>query len=222
MAETTKSKIAKIILSIPELDRTLKPDDSVDISGWEKVYEQFEKCFYEWFYQSKTSVAIGIKFNHLTVNDTINASFMRNMANKIGAPFAEIDINNLRDASELNGCHRSYIGSHIGAVTNALLEMNNMFGIIFINNFHVVENLKHTRPNREALFLGSEIVNICLHLIDVGQNTEHIDLYLGSDFELNLSNVCFVFCVNKDNPTNPMLEWRLRLIECDKKFNQDP
>jgi ATP-dependent Lon protease len=122
----------------------------------------------------------------------------RSLAKVLNLPFEQISLGGMTDPSILKGHSVTYIGSTPGEIVMALKRMKHKNGILFFDEFDKIKDDK--------------VANALLHVTDFTQNNQYHDTYLSNDYDIDLSNLFFVFAINDINQINPILLDRIQLI----------
>ena len=112
-------------------------------------------------------------------------------------PFQQLSGGSLVNTDDIHGHSFTYIGSGPGDIVNALMRMECLNGIIFIDEFDKI-------PLEKSL-------NSLLQLLDPVQNHNFKDKYIG-DIPIDLSRTWFI-CSMNDYPDNQALKDRIFTIE---------
>lgn len=154
----------------------------------------------------------------LYVNNKINNPAMRNyplglvgspgvgktqfalaISNALNIPFQQLSGGGLGNSDSIHGHSYTYIGSHLGDITNALVRMECINGILFIDEFDTIPTTKS--------------INSLLQIIDPVQNHQFKDNYVG-DIPIDLSHLWFILSMNQ-LPEHQALADRIHTIHIE-------
>lgn len=133
-------------------------------------------------------------------------SIVRSLARINDLPFIQINCGGFNNADSLRGHDYSYIGSHNGIISQALIDANVKNPIIFLDEFEKATN-------------NAAITHFFLHVTDPSQNSEYVDNYL-NPLKIDLSSVFWVASMN-EIPTDPALRDRMFPIYLESYSLQD-
>ena len=128
----------------------------------------------------------------------------------LGRPFVTIPLGGMKDSSYLNGHQYTYVGATYGMIVNQIRKSGCINPVIYLDELDKVSNTEH----------GQEIINLLIHLIDPSQNTHFRDLYFGN-FDIDLSNVMWIFSFNSSAVLNPILRDRISVIHTEGFMSND-
>lgn len=129
------------------------------------------------------------------------------IAKSLDLPFQQISFGGLNDVSFILGHGSTYVGSKVGAITNAMIKMKCTNGVLFFDEIDKISNTEN----------GNEIHSALLHILDKTQNERFRDLYL-SEIEIDISKLFIIVAMNDENKINNVLRDRLTII---KMFGYD-
>lgn len=122
------------------------------------------------------------------------------IAKSLGKEFYKISVGGLNDASELSGHRRTYIGSSLGKIMEALMKCGTKNPLLLIDEVD-----KMTKDYK------GDPASVLLDVLDYPQNQTFVDHYLEEPFDL--SNVLFILTANDQNKIPIELRDRLEIIE---------
>lgn len=120
-------------------------------------------------------------------------------------PFEQLSGGGLTHTDGIHGHSFTYIGAQCGDITKALIRMNCLNGILFIDEFDKLANEKN--------------MNSLLQLIDPVQNHHFKDNYVG-EIPIDLSHIWFMLSMNVI-PENQALQDRIYCIQLNGYSEQD-
>ena len=129
----------------------------------------------------------------------------------ISLPFVSIPMGGASSGEVLTGISYSYEGSQPGEIFNSLNQMEQLNGIIFMDEIDKVSKTTH----------GDEISKLLLHITDTTQNHNFTDKYMGNQFQIDLSQVLFIYSLNYINLMNKTLRDRISIIQVDGYTNAE-
>ena len=116
-------------------------------------------------------------------------------------PLYKISLGGIKDSSFLSGHGYTYEGSLPGMIVQALKKMGCKDGIIYFDELDKIE--------------GQEVIHDLLHIVDSVQNKEFNDKYLRG-FDIDLSNIWFIYSLNKISTLGRPLFERIPMITLEK------
>lgn len=125
------------------------------------------------------------------------------LSNAIKLPFESISLGGMSDSDHLLGHGYTYEGSRCGAITESLMNMKYLNGILF---FDEIDKISTTKA-------GDEITKALIHITDFTQNNEFCDKYLGNSIKIDLSNLWFIYSLNYKELIDKTLLDRLTIID---------
>ena len=132
--------------------------------------------------------------------------FMQSISKILGLPIQWIDLAGMNEANFLKGFAKTWEGSKVGRLVEAISNMGCMNGIIALEEIDKIET--KTAHGKEAL-------DCLVPILDRTRNHEFYDNYL-SNIPVPLNNVIFVATCNDDKGFPEYLRNRLNIIDLPK------
>ena len=132
--------------------------------------------------------------------------FMQSISKILGLPIQWIDLAGMNEANFLKGFAKTWEGSKVGRLVEAMMNMGCMNGIIALEEIDKIET--KTAHGKEAL-------DCLVPILDRTRNHEFYDNYL-SDIPVPLNNIIFVATCNDDKGFPEYLRNRLNIIDLPK------
>ena len=132
-------------------------------------------------------------------------SLIQVLAKSVSLPFFQINSAGMKDSAFLFGHNFTYEGSMPGIIVQALHSMKYKNGIIYFDEFDKISTTDH----------GLEISRALLHITDASQNDKFHDHYVGEQFDIDLSNIWFIYSLNDKLLIEPTLRDRISIIEIE-------
>jgi ATP-dependent Lon protease len=130
-------------------------------------------------------------------------SLGESVARALGRPFVRIAVGGVRDAAEIRGHRRTYVGARAGRIVRALTEAKAMNPVVLIDE---VDKL-------QAGGWSGDPASALLEVLDPAQNHTFRDHYL--ELDLDLSDVLFLTTANVlDTIPGPLLD-RMEIVQLD-------
>jgi ATP-dependent Lon protease len=126
-------------------------------------------------------------------------SFAKCLANALNLPFYQISLGGITDSSFILGHSLTYITSKYGEIVNALINMKQKNGILFLDEFDKLSKK------------GSDVSKAFLHILDYSQNNEFKDQYM-PEVPIDLSNLLIIISVNDVKNIDKIAVDRMPLI----------
>jgi ATP-dependent Lon protease len=215
-----ESKWLDVVLNIP-WGNFLK----IDVPAPMKIMDEWNKDV-EGMIPAKEEFLLTL--NDYTTNPNINPKiltlkgvpgcgktlFMQSISKILGLPIQWIDLAGMNEANFLKGFSKTWEGSKVGRLVEAVINMGCMNGIIALEEIDKIES--KTSHGKEAL-------DCLVPILDRTRNHEFYDNYL-SDIPVPLNNIIFVATCNDDKDFPEYLRNRLNIIDIpkpdmDKKIN---
>ena len=134
----------------------------------------------------------------------------RGFAKALNRPIQCISMGGSRDSNYFLGHDFTYVGSRYGMITQCLIQLGCMNGIIFMDEVDKISNSSD----------GIEIQNMLLHVTDPVQNNTFQDKYFAG-IDIDLSKIIFVFSFNHEAAIDPILRDRIHIIRiADPSLNE--
>lgn len=105
------------------------------------------------------------------------------IAKALGRPFSVVSLGGMKDEGEIRGHRRTYVGAMSGKILNAVRQMGTRQGVILLDEMDKIAGHDH-----------SEVQAALLELLDMKQNHQFLDHYLGLPFDL--SQTIFIATAN--------------------------
>ena len=121
-------------------------------------------------------------------------SIARSFAKALGRDFTTIQLGGLKDASEIYGHRRTYIGAMPGKIVQTLQKAGSMNCVILLDEVDKMTNDWRGDPS-----------SALLSVLDSEQNTRFKDHYL-EEVEIDLSKVIFIATANTEDIAPPLLD----------------
>lgn len=128
----------------------------------------------------------------------------------IDRPVYHISLGGITDGTFLDGFDFCYKNSKWGIIVDTLIKAKSLNPIIFFDELDKVSEMTH----------GDEIINKLIHIIDPIQNSSFKDRYF-KEFEIDLSNIIFIFSFNDSKKINKILLDRIKIIKMNNYMEQD-
>ncbi len=128
----------------------------------------------------------------------------------INRPVFHISLGGITDGTFLDGFDFCYKNSKWGIIVDTLIKAKSLNPIIFFDELDKVSEMTH----------GDEIINKLIHIIDPIQNSSFKDRYF-KEFEIDLSNIIFIFSFNDSKKINKILLDRIKVIKMNNYMEQD-
>jgi ATP-dependent Lon protease len=142
---------------------------------------------------------------------TGKTSLVKNgIAKALDMPFAFIALGGASDGAFLEGHGFTYEGSTYGKLAEALMKMQCMNGLIFLDE---LDKLSDTSK-------GEEVSSLLTHLTDSSQNSHITDRYFG-ELELDFSKALMVFSYNDESRINNILKDRMVTVRVSGYTTED-
>ena len=125
-------------------------------------------------------------------------ALIRNLAECVDLPFAQISVGNINDAHYLVGSSYTYQHSEPGHLVKSIIRMGYKNGIILFDEIDKLSN----GPR------GNEILGTLMHLCDSTQNTSFEDKYLDG-IPIDFSKYIFIYSLNNMDTMNSALLSRI-------------
>jgi ATP-dependent Lon protease len=138
-------------------------------------------------------------------------SIIQVLSKAIKLPFFQINSAGMENSSYLLGHNFTYEGSGPGCIVEALINMKYKNGIIYFDEFDKISTTTH----------GLEISRTLLHITDATQNYKFHDHYIGEQFNIDLSNIWFIYSLNDKEMIEPTLRDRISIIEVPGYSNKE-
>ena len=186
--------------NVPNTLINIKKGLDQKLFGMDEVKEQILSIFNNILKNEKAS---GLSIGMLGSPGVGKTEIARSLADTLGLPFAQISLGGLTDSSILTGQHTSSVGSTPGRIIKALQEMKSRNGIILLDEIDKLGDTQH----------GREVQSSLLHISDFTQNKEFRDNYLGPDLSIDLSQIIFVYALNKLEGLDPAMLSRIPIVK---------
>ena len=134
---------------------------------------------------------------------TAKTSIINVLAKVLNLPFFQINTAGIKNSDFLLGHNFTYEGSGPGCIVQALLNIKCKNGIIYFDEFDKISTTDH----------GLEISHSLLHITDSTQNYKFHDHYIGEQFNIDLSNIWFIYSLNDKNLIDPTLRDRISIVD---------
>jgi ATP-dependent Lon protease len=168
--------------------------------GHSKAKDEILRILYQWIVNPHSNkIPIGLE-GPPGVGKT---TFAKNALSVLNKPIIFMSLGGAQDSSYLVGHSYTYEGAICGRIVDALKEAKCMDPIIYFDELDKISDSSK----------GAEIINTLVHIIDPAQNDKFRDKYIG--FDIDLSNVIFVFSYNNPEKVCPILLDRIQRIQCD-------
>lgn len=215
MHGTNNEKEAKwldIVLSIPwgKYTQIEIPNPTLIMKEWEECVEGMNPAKEEFI----------LTLTDYVTNPTINPKiltlkgvpgcgktlFVQSIAKILKLPVQWIDLAGMNEVNFIKGFAKTWEGSKIGRLVEAIINLGSMNGIIVLEEIDKIESKTGH---------GSETLNALVPILDRTRNHEFYDNYL-SDIPVPLNNIIFIGTCNEDKGFPKYLLDRLNIIECEK------
>ena len=133
---------------------------------------------------------------------TGKTSIAKKIAEAINTKFIKISVGGLNDSSELIGHRRTYIGARAGKILTEINRCGVKNPVILIDEIDKIVTNYISDPK-----------SVLLDLLDVNQNSEFVDNYVGLPFDL--SECIFILTANDEEQIPYALKDRLDIIKMD-------
>lgn len=153
----------------------------------------------------------GISFGLVGPPGVAKTSIINALVKAVDLPFFQINAGGMKDSSFLLGHGFAYEGSMPGCICQALLALKQKNGIIYFDEFDKISTTVH----------GLEISRTLLHITDFSQNSKFHDRYIGEQFDIDISNIWFIYSLNDKNMIEPTLRDRISIIEIEGYDDKD-
>lgn len=125
---------------------------------------------------------------------------LKTLSECLEMPLKFIQCGCITDQSYLNGHSIAYIGAHPGIIAKSINESKTCKMMM------ILDELDKISDNNQS------IINNLIHILDVEQNKEFIDNYIGTQLKLDLSEIFFSCTLNDISKVSPILINRLKII----------
>ena len=139
---------------------------------------------------------------------TGKTSIAKKIAEAINTKFIKISVGGLNDSSELIGHRRTYIGARAGKILTGINRCGVKNPVILIDEIDKIVANYISDPK-----------SVLLDLLDVNQNSEFVDNYVGLPFDL--SDCIFILTANDEDKIPYALKDRLDIIKMDSFTIED-
>ncbi len=126
-------------------------------------------------------------------------SVVRSIARAMGRPYVRVALGGVRDASDIRGHRRSYVGASCGRILSGMRDAGAANPVMLLDE---IDKMGASRSGDPAAAL--------LEVLDPGQNRHFVDHYLGVPFDL--SQVLFVATANVVGAIPGPLRDRLEIV----------
>jgi len=115
----------------------------------------------------------------------------------LNLPFFKVSCGSFSDVNAVKGFSYTYVGSRNGIISNALISMKVKNGVLFLDEFDKI---------------SGKVSDSFLDIVDPNQNHSYVDSYFGSEIPLDLSQLWFIFSMNRE-PENQALKDRIFFVK---------
>jgi len=139
---------------------------------------------------------------------TGKTSIAKKISEAINTKFIKISVGGLNDSSELVGHRRTYIGARAGKILTGISRCGVKNPVILIDEI-----------DKMVANYISDPKSVLLDLLDINQNNEFVDNYVGLPFDL--SECIFILTANDEEKIPYALKDRLDIIKLDSFTIED-
>jgi ATP-dependent Lon protease len=133
----------------------------------------------------------------------------KKIAKALGRKFERISLGGMKDASELKGHRRTYVGAMAGKIVKAISKSKCENPVILLDEIDKVS----------AQFNKSDIDSVLLEVLDPEQNKQFQDNYM--ELPIDLSKVLFISTANSLSDISPPLQDRMEIIHLDSYTEEE-
>ena len=121
------------------------------------------------------------------------------LAEALNRPFYQISLGGLTDPHFINGHSPTYIGAIYGEIVAALMHMQCLNGILFLDEFDKINSK------------GEDVSNAFLNILDYTQNHAYKDQYM-PEIKIDLSHLIIIISVNDIDKVDNIVADRMPVI----------